>query len=161
MSRLKILHVVSSLDRAGVPNVLLQYARKINSHEFVLDYAVHGSQIGAQENLALSQGSNVYHLTPRKVSLFANLRELWHLVRSGNYDVVHSHLNFSSLFPLGIAKAAGVPVRIAHAHGSFQPSGLTQRLWFGLVRWLLPLLATDLFSCVVAQSPIPRSESSQ
>ncbi|MCM1404428.1 MAG: glycosyltransferase [Prevotella sp.] len=32
------------------------------------------------------------------------------------YDIVHAHLNELSYFPLKAAQAAGVPVRIAHAH---------------------------------------------
>lgn len=144
---MRILHVVSSLDAAGVPNVLMAYLRNSPIDAFEADFIVHGDQVGVHEAELLERGSRVFHVTPRKKSLLSNLRQLWRVISSGNYDAVHSHLNFSSVFPLAVARLNGTKIRIAHAHGTFEAQGRLARAWQASARFAIPRLATDYFSC--------------
>lgn len=144
---MKILHVVSSLDAAGVPNVIMSYLRNSPIDAFDVDFVVHGDRVGALEAEVIERGSRVYHVVPRRTSLLTNLRQIRAVISSGNYDAVHSHLNFSGVFPLALARLHGIPVRIAHAHGSFEAQGPVARAWHALARFAIPRLATDYFSC--------------
>lgn len=144
---MKILHVVSSLEAAGVPNVLMAYLRASPTDAFQADFIVHGHKVGALEAEVFDRGSAIHHVTPRKTSLRSNLLQMWKVMSSGDYDAVHSHLNFSSVFPLALARLKGTPVRIAHAHGSFEPRGYFGRLWHLVARIAVTRLATDYFSC--------------
>ena len=38
------------------------------------------------------------------------------LLKENHYDIIHSHLNTLSVFPLRIAKKNKCPIRIAHSH---------------------------------------------
>ncbi len=144
---MRILHVVSALDGAGVPNMVMSYLEELGVQAGEVSFVVHGSTVGRQEAHVVGLGATVHHVTPRRQSLLCNLRETWTLVRSGEYDVVHSHLNFSSVFPLTVAWIAGVPIRIAHAHGSFEPKDVIQRAWHWFSRLILSAVATDYFAC--------------
>lgn len=144
---MKTLHVVSSLDAAGVPNVIMAYLRRLPADEFEADFIVHGDKVGVLEAEVLERGSRIFHVAPRKASLFRNLLQMWVALSDGDYDVIHSHLNFSSVFPLWLARLKGTPVRIAHAHGSFEPRGPLGRAWHTLARFAVVRLATDFFSC--------------
>lgn len=144
---MKILHVASSLDAAGVPSVLMAYLRNTPTGTLEADFIVHGDEVGVHEAEVLERGSRVYHVTPRKRSLIRNLQQMWAVISSGDYDVVHSHLNFSSVFPLALAWLNRTPVRIAHAHGSFEPQGPLGRAWHVLARSAIVRLATNYFSC--------------
>lgn len=144
---MRILHVVSALDAAGVPNVLMAYLRNSSTGAFEIDFIVHGGEVGVLEAEVAKHGSHVYHVTPRKNSLLRNLRQMGDVLSGRNYDVVHSHLNFSSVFPLALAWLNCTPVRIAHAHGSFAPRTLLGNVWHALARFAIARLATDYFSC--------------
>lgn len=144
---MKILHVVSSLDAAGVPSVLMAYLRNAPAGTLEADFIVHGDEVGVHEAEVLERGSRVHHVTPRKKSLLRNLQQLRAVISSNDYDGVHSHLNFSSVFPLAFAWLNRIPVRIAHAHGSFEPRGPLDRAWHALARFAIARLATDYFSC--------------
>lgn len=144
---MRILHVVSSLDAAGVPNVIIGYLRGSPADAFEADFIVHGAKVGVREAEVIERGSHVYHVTPRKTSLRMNLRQIRAVISKGNYDAVHSHLNFSSVFPLALAWLHGTPIRIAHAHGSFEPRDRLDRAWHAVARFAITRLATDYFSC--------------
>lgn len=144
---MRILHVVSSLDAAGVPNVLMAYLRAAPAGAFHVDFIVHGEKVGFHEAEVLERGSRVFHVTPRKTSFLTNIRQMKDIVSYGEYDVVHSHLNFSSIFPLLVARRFSVPVRIAHAHGSFDPRGIAGRIWHSVASFAIKRLATHYFSC--------------
>ena len=144
---MRVLHVASALDAAGVPSVLMAYSRNASTEALEADFIVHGDEVGVHEAEVLERGSRVHHVTPRKKSLLRNLQQLWGVISSGDYDAVHSHLNFSSVFPLAIAWLNGTPIRIAHAHGSFAPRSPIGRAWHALARFAIARLATDYFSC--------------
>lgn len=144
---MKVLHIVSTLDAAGVPNVVMAYLRNSPPDAFQTDFIVHGDEVGVHEAEVIERGSRVFHVVPRKKSLVSNLRQIWSVISSGDYDAVHSHINFSSVFPLSTARLCGTPVRIAHAHGSFDPKGALGRAWFAFARFAINRLATDYFAC--------------
>jgi len=147
VDQMRVLHVVSALDFAGVPNVIMAYLRNSPADAFEVDFIVHGDIIGGLEAEVTKRGSRVFHVVPRKKSLFANLRQIRTIIAKGDYDVIHSHLNFSSVFPLVLARLHGTPIRIAHAHGSFEPEGVLGRVWRAIAAHAVQRLATDYFSC--------------
>lgn len=112
----RILHVVSSMDRAGTETWLMHVLRHVNRDRFQMDFLVHGPERYAYEDEIVALGSRVlrcFH-PGRPWAYAANFRRV--LREAGPYDVVHSHVHHFTGFVLILAALQGVPARIAHSH---------------------------------------------
>jgi glycosyltransferase involved in cell wall biosynthesis len=111
----RILHVHGGGCLGGVEVWLANLARLADPAEFELHIAA--AEL-LQEEKALFQrhGAVVVHrhLPRRPPGLGIEVHRI--LQQHGPYHAVHAHLNTNSGFVLAAAKAAGVPIRIAHSH---------------------------------------------
>lgn len=145
--KIKILHILSSLDSGGVEKMLWNYYSNIDREKYKFDFIVHGEKIGILEEKIKSFGSNIYHVTPKKESLIKNIKEIGYIIKNGNYDVVHCHQNFSSFTSLFLAKKYGVPVRICHSHGCQPIIGIKKKIEVAVLRYLNYHFANYYFAC--------------
>ena len=145
----KVLHVVSSLGGGGVESMLYNYYTKLDKKLIQFDFVVHGDDIGVLEKKLQAMGSRVFHVTPKKVSLSMNIREIDRIIKDGEYDVVHCHQNFSNSVPLLIARKYRVRGRISHAHGCKTPSTTREAFRNYCFRLLNKLGANYFFCCGV------------
>lgn len=114
--RIRILHVVGGMDRAGIETWLMNVLRHIDRERFSMDFLVHTTHTCAFDDKIRSLGSKLIPcLHPSRPWLYA--RNLMHtLEHEGPYDVIHSHVHLFSGFVMRLAKRAGVPLRISHSH---------------------------------------------
>ncbi len=88
---IRVLHLITSLDRGGAENHLLALARHVDRRRFTMEVAVLGWG-GDLVPLFEDAGIRVHRLNARwRVDLAALLR-LVGLVRAGSYHILHSHL---------------------------------------------------------------------
>ena len=144
---IRILHVLSSLNGGGVEQMLYNYYKLIDREKIVFDFVVHGDKIGALEKFFREHGSKIYHVTPKKESIIKNISEINRIIKSGNYDIVHCHQNFSSAPTLVIAKKNKVKVRIAHSHGCNPSSKRITKLINCILRRIIIANCTHQFAC--------------
>jgi hypothetical protein len=81
----------------------------------------------------------------------------YQLLRKRRYDVVHSHVHYSSGVMLAIARAAGVPVRVAHLHTAVvngRPNTIRRRAQLAICRALLQQYATAIVACGEGTMPV-------
>ncbi|MBR6689444.1 MAG: glycosyltransferase [Clostridia bacterium] len=144
----KILNVVSSLDSGGVETMLYNYYSNFKNNELIFDFAVYAKEEGMIEKKLIERGAKIYHITPRKKSVFRNLYDLFLVVKNGNYDAVYSHMNFYSWIALFYAKIFSVKTRIAHSHG-IAPEKISfgKRIKNVINRMAIKLFATNFFAC--------------
>lgn len=145
---IRVLHILSALDGGGVEMMLLNYCTKIDDDKITFDFAVHGTGEGDIEKQMKQYGFSVFHLTPKRVSLRGNIRDLHNVIKKGNYDIVHVHQNFISFVALFIALKHRVKVRIVHSHGTgglYEP--LKERIKNRIFRYLNFICATDFWAC--------------
>ena len=117
--KMKILHVVGSLDRGGVETWLAQILRHIDRQEYAMDFLVHTTDPGALDKDILELGARIIPCLPRlsRGSPLRYARNFRRILREyGPYDCVHSHIHHSSGYILMLAAMTGIPVRIAHSH---------------------------------------------
>ena len=125
MEPIRILHVVTSLGRGGLENMLMNFYRKIDRKKVLFDFLVHKRTDSGFENEVLSLGGKIFDAPKRSASNilgYVNGLEVFFKNHS-EYKIVHCHINTLSVFPLYAAKKAGVPVRIAHSHTAKTESG--------------------------------------
>ena len=135
--RPRVLHILGALTFGGIETWLVHMFRHQDEaavqHEVLLTKAAPG----AYEAEVAALGIPIHRLPLRRNRL-GWLRDLKRfLQREGPFAAVHGHLSLFNGATLGAAKAAGVPVRIAHCHDQMSQGSLFRRLYrAGAVPWV-------------------------
>ena len=148
MKPVRVLYVSGgSLDRGGIASWMLNYAAQFDRKEVAVDFVVHGVEPGAREAEALALGAKVYHVPYRGKNPAENRAKITEAIGAG-YDIVHAHMDGMNAYPLGIARALGVPIRISHCHNTnFLTANPLRRAMHSLAKRQIPKCATHLFAC--------------
>lgn len=113
---IKVLQVVGSLARGGVETWLMHVLRRTEQAHFHIDFLTMHDEPHAYDAEARALGSHILHC-PGYQQPWRYARNFHRLLRMhGPYHIVHCHYQEYSGFVLWLARAAGVPVRIAHSH---------------------------------------------
>ena len=144
---IRVLHVVTIMNRAGIETMLMNYYRHIDRTKIQFDFLVHRTEKGAYDDEIKKLGGRIYYAPAISIkNIFNYSHNLEKFFKAHpEYTIVHSHLDAISAFPLSAAKKAGVPVRIAHSHvnGFDRDFKLAVRY---LARRTIPNYATDFFA---------------
>ncbi|AXT59933.1 glycosyltransferase family 1 protein [Aquimarina sp. AD10] len=118
MGMIRILQVFTVMNRGGAESMIMNYYRKIDRSKIQFDFLVHRKEKAAFDDEIESLGGKIYRFDPISPffpkKYYNELRAFFKV--HPEYDIVHSHLNTFSSFPLKIAKEFEVSCRIAHAH---------------------------------------------
>lgn len=114
---IRVAQVMGYMNGGGVEAVVMNYYRHIDRSRVQFDMIVcEGSSMVPLEEIK-AMGGRVFIVPPYShvAEFYKALRDLF---AEHKWTIVHSHMNALSVIPLGAAKAAGVPVRIAHSHST-------------------------------------------
>ena len=147
MGLIRILQVVTHMERGGLESMLMNYYRHIDREKVQFDFLVHRQERAAFDDEIESLGGKIYRL-PRLVPWSkAYLSELkCFFDEHPEYEVVHVHQDCLSSVILKAAAQHHIPVRIAHSHSANQDKNLKYpiKLWY---KRSIPKYATNLFAC--------------
>ena len=148
-SRGRVLHVLGSLDAGGVENWLLEIVRHRSPSDWAFDFCLLGSREGAYAGELRRRRCRIFRCPLRPFVLFP--ARLFALLRGSNYEIVHSHVHPFSGLILAIARAAGVPLRVAHCHNTHdgREDRFRRRLYRRLMQRCLLRWMTLGFGCSV------------
>lgn len=144
---MRILQVVTSLERGGIETMLMNYYRHINREKVQFDFLVHRQKRASYDDEVEALGGKIYRLpklNPIGITYKKALRDFF--VKHSDYQIVHSHLNCLSSVILKEAKKEGIPVRIAHSHNAAQDKDLKYPMKI-ICRRYIPRYATHLLAC--------------
>lgn len=118
MTQIRVLQVVTVMDRGGLETMLMNYYRKLDKNKIQFDFMVHRMERGAYDDEIEAMGGRIYRMPQIKPGNYRKyFKELDRFFEEhSEYKVVHSHINENSGFVLRAAKKYGVPCRIAHSH---------------------------------------------
>ena len=143
---LRVAHVVGKMVGGGLEAVVMNYYRHIDHGKVQFDFIEDEDSTLVPRDEIESLGGRVFTVPPYQ-HVFAYQKALTKLFREQGWEIVHSHENALSVFPLMAAKRAGVPVRIAHSHST---SGKGEHAR-NAVKWVLKRFSrfypTDLAAC--------------
>lgn len=157
---MRILHVVSKLNRGGIENFLMNIYREVDIQKIQFDFLVHSPEIGEFEDEIRERGGRIFRVSPRRESFYKNKRELHQLFHNNRYQVVHQHVSsLSYIEPLKIAKKFEVPIRIVHIHSIQQSGNKIHEILHKFNKWNIKRKATNFFACSIdaAKWGIPSS----
>ncbi|WIY61161.1 glycosyltransferase family 1 protein [Bacillus arachidis] len=148
MKPIRILQVVTVMNRGGLETMLMNYYRRIDRSKIQFDFMVHRTDKGHYDDEIEELGGKIYRMPQIRPGNYRRYFKLLNEFFATNpeYKVVHSHINENSSFVLRAAKNAGVPCRIAHSHLS--DLGIDIKLPFRLyARFTMKENPTAYFAC--------------
>ena len=115
MEPIRILQVVTIMNRGGLETMLMNYYRQMDRTKIQFDFMVHRVENGHYDDEIVSMGGKIYRMPqirPGNYRLyFRELKEFFST--HPEYKVVHSHINENSSFVLKNSKKSrcSVPYR--------------------------------------------------
>lgn len=144
---MRVLQVVTSMTRAGLETMLMNYYRHIDRQHIQFDFLVHRQERKEYDDEIEFLGGKIYRLPPLNPVGYTYHKALRQFFKEHpEYRIVHVHLNCMSSVVLKEAKKAGIPVRIAHSHNTAQDKNLKYPIKM-LCRRFIPRYATQLLAC--------------
>lgn len=147
MTPVRILQVVTNMDRGGLETMLMNYYRHMDRQRVQFDFLVHRTPRGAYDDEIEAMGGKIYRL-PRLVPWSASYRRALgrFFDEHPEYTVVHVHQDCLSAVILKAAKKHGVKTGIAHSHNANQDRNLKYPIKL-FYRRFIPKYASHLFAC--------------
>lgn len=100
----RVLQVVTYMGRGGLETMLMNYYRNIDRDIVQFDFLVHRSFEAEYDAEILKMGGHIYHLPTLNPFSISYHKKLNAFLKEHSYDVVHSHLDCMSAYPLAYAK---------------------------------------------------------
>lgn len=144
---IRILQVVTHMDRGGLETMLMNYYRHIDRTQVQFDFLTHRDYEGDYGVEIKQLGGILYHLpvlNPFSPGYRKKLGQFFD--EHPEYRIIHVHQDCMSGVILQVAKEHGVPVRIAHSHSSNQIKNIKYPIKL-VFRHFIARYATKLLSC--------------
>jgi len=152
MPKLKVLHIMRSLDVGGIGMFAMNIWRQFDSNRVEFDFAIAYDSYGDFGQEILGKSGKIYFLSKKGnrgiVDAIKQIVELNKLLKREKYDVVHCHYYFANAIFLLIAKINHVKKRISHCHNTRTKKVLwIKKIFEDILRKLLLLVGTDFLGC--------------
>lgn len=143
---IRVAHVMGKMVGGGVEQVVMNYYRHIDRNRVQFDFLVDRDSTDVPKSEIEELGGRVF-LVPPYQDLHRYSKELYCLFKREQWQIAHSHINTLSVFPLGVAAHAGVPVRIAHSHSTSGKGEFARNSMKWVLKHFANLFPTDRFAC--------------
>ena len=144
---IRILHVVTNMDRGGLETFLMNYYRNIDKNRIQFDFLVHRKERADYDDEIEELGGIIYRISRLNPFSFKYIQQLnSFFFEHPEYKIVHVHQDCMSSIILKSAMDHGIKVRIAHSHSSNQTVNWKYpiKMYF---RHYIPKYATHLAAC--------------
>ncbi len=143
----KILIVGMTEGYGGIETFIMNIFRTLDDKKYRFDFEKSQDNI-AYEDEIIAKGANVFYVVSRGRSFFEHYRTIKKILRENQYDGIWVHLcSLSSIGELVLAKRAGIPMRIIHAHNSSNMGGKIMGCMHKFNRFRLDKYVTHKFTC--------------
>ena len=141
-----VAHIMGKWNGGGVESVVMNYYKNIDRNRIQFHFLCDEDSTDIPYEEIEKLGGKVIVIPPYQ-KLFKYQKELYRIFKENNYKIVHSHINALSVFPLKIAKKAGVPIRIAHSHSTSNKKEWKKNILKMILRPFSKLYANNYFAC--------------
>ena len=143
---IRVAQVMGKWLGGGVESVVMNYYRHIDRSKIQFDFICDADSTNIPYEEIEKLGGKVIIVPPYQ-KIIQYEKQMKKVLIEGGYNIVHSHINTLSFFPLMAAKKAGVPVRIAHSHSTSNKKEWKKNLMKNALRPLSKVYATDYMCC--------------
>ena len=144
MEQIKILYILGAFSSSGgVESVVLNIYKNIDRSKVRIDFVLFNGLDHSRKKVLEEYGCKIYFIDRFRKGIIKFIYNTYKILRSGRYDVIHTHINEIGLFSAIAGMLACTPVRICHSHNtSFRNEKLVPYL-----RFLFKIFSTHLFAC--------------
>lgn len=143
---IRIAQVMGKMNSGGVESFVMNYYRKMDKDKIQFDFIVDEDSELPQKEEIEKLGGNIIRV-PSYQHIFKYMNRLIKIFNENNYEIVHSHLNSLSVFPLCCAYIAKVPYRIAHSHSTSNRKEKIKNILKNILKPFSKIFATNYFAC--------------
>lgn len=111
---IKVAIIGGKVHSGGKKNLILEYYRHIDKSKVQFDWICDSDSNSIPEEEITQMGGKVYRVTPYE-HIGKNMKEILAIFQENKYDVVHAWDSMMNLFPMVLAKKAGIKVRISES----------------------------------------------
>ena len=145
MNKINVLQVVGSMNNGGVESFVMSYYRQLHDRCKFTFLCFDDSKMIPKEEIESLGGEII--IVPHVKHLKAFNKALKKVLEENDFDIIHSHLNTLSVFPLRIAKKCQQKIRIAHSHSISSKKEFKRHLAKSILRLFSKTYANVYFSC--------------
>lgn len=149
--KIRVLHILNELNTGGAERIVFSYFQHIDRNKFQWDFVMtryaDPNKKGILEDEIESMGGHIYRVHRKRENYLKNIKDIDTIIKNGDYDIVHSHLDELSTVYLMSAKWHKVPVRICHSHLAGTERGKGVELLCEMFRPIIYRVTTDMFAC--------------
>ena len=117
--RVPVAQIIGNSALGGVAACILNYYSHMNRERHRFDFFTYGPSPFDEKLHRIDPAAKVFYIPSLDTHFYRAVPALKKLLAEGGYPIAHSHMTTLSAFALRAAKGAGVPVRICHAHSTF------------------------------------------
>ena len=114
---IRVAHIMGKMVGGGVESFIMNYYRNIDTTKIQFDFVIDSDSTVVPRKEIEELGGRIYEIAPYQ-KIWKYMKELKTVLKNNKYQIVHSHLNALSVFPLCCAFFSKIPIRIAHSHST-------------------------------------------
>lgn len=111
---MRIAVIMGKMDSGGKKNLVMEYYRHINRDKVQFDFICDSDSQAIPDEEIEKLGGKVYRIAPYQ-RIIRNMLDIWKLCKQNKYPIIHAYNSTMNVFPMFVAKMAGVPVRISES----------------------------------------------
>lgn len=143
---IRVAHIMGKMVGGGVESFIMNYYRNIDTTKIQFDFVIDSDSTVIPRKEIEELGGRIYEIAPYQ-KIWKYMKELKIILKNNKYQIVHSHLNALSVFPLGVAFFSKIPIRIAHSHSTTNKKEWKKNIVKNLLKPFSKLFATHYFAC--------------
>ena len=142
---LRVAIVVGKMNSGGKKNLIMEYYRHIDRNKIQFDFICDADSEAIPEEEIKSLGGGVFKIAPYQ-HILSNMRDMYKIFKENYYPVIHAYNSTMNLFPMIVARRAGIPVRISESL-SMAHKGEFKTVIKEILKPLSKVGATHFLSC--------------
>ena len=148
MKKIKVLHVLMSMDIGGIENFIMNIYRSMDKKKYCFDFCLWKKGDNHYEYEIKKMGGKIHKIDFTK-NVFSNIRQFRSILVKSDYDIVHIHSHFYSGFFAYAAYKENIPNVITHFHSFLdnKKNTLFRKIYVIICRHLIIKYSTKLCAC--------------
>jgi glycosyltransferase EpsF len=147
IKKIKVLHVVGGMNRAGAETFVMNLLRKIDKENFDFEFLYFTKKDCHYDDEITKLGGRIH-----RIDLNNSVFQIFKLIdffSTNNFNVIHSHVLFKNYIFILAAFVAKIKIRIAHSHNTSDRSSnkLIGKLYHGFAKIILHFFANYKVAC--------------
>lgn len=147
MKKLRVLQILGDIKNGGVENIIKNYYLNIDKKNVQFDFIIHKGGLKSYILEIEKYGAKVYEIDSYKNNLFKYIYNIYKIIKTNDYKIVHCNMNSLSFFPLLSAYFAGCKIRILHNHTTDSSVEVIRTIIKRILRPFAKLFANEYFAC--------------